>query len=155
MAVSQSTTPADLLERYRVAVQIADQASELVRGYFQQGLDFDKKSDASPVTAADREAEQLLRQQIELTFPDDGIIGEELSDKVGSSPYRWILDPIDGTKSFISDVPLFGTMVAVERDGRGVIGVIAFPALNVSIDAVLGGGAWENTSDGSRKPARV
>lgn len=146
---------ADLKKRYKLSMQIAEQASELVRGYFKQGVTVDRKADASPVTAADRSAEELLRREIESAFPKDGIVGEEFGVKEGSSPYRWILDPIDGTKSFITDVPLFGTMVAVECEGRGVIGVVNFPGLNVSIDAMVGSGAWETLSDGSRKPARV
>lgn len=115
----------------------------------------DRKADSSPVTIADRSAEELLRREIESAFPDDGIVGEELGTKEGTSAYRWILDPIDGTKSFISDVPLFGTMVAVERDGRGVIGVVTFPALGQGIDAMIGNGAFETRRDGVRVPARV
>lgn len=145
----------DLQTRYQLSTQIAEQASELVRGYFKQGVTVDRKSDSSPVTAADRSAEELLRREIEAAFPNDGIVGEEFGVKEGTSDYRWILDPIDGTKSFITDVPLFGTMVAVEREGRGVIGVVTFPGLNVSIDAMVGGGAWETLTDGTRKPAKV
>ena len=145
----------DLSRRHELALVIAHQASTLVRGYFQRGINHERKADSSPVTDADRAAEQLLRKEIEAAFPEDGIIGEELGVKQGSSAYRWILDPIDGTKSFISDVPLFGTMVGVERDGRGIIGVVAFPGLNVSIDAMVGNGAWETRSDGTRQRARV
>ena len=145
----------DLVSRYEHSKHIAGQAGELIRGHYRQGVAVDRKSDASPVTVADRSAEELLRREIESKFPDDGIVGEEFGVKEGSSPYRWILDPIDGTKSFIADVPLFGTMVAVEADGRGLIGVVGFPGLGVSIDAMVGGGAWETTPDGTRKPARV
>ena len=113
------------------------------------------KSDDSPVTVADREAEQLLREAITDSFPEDGIVGEEFDDKSGTSPYRWILDPIDGTKSFVHGVPLFGTMIAVEHQGRGVIGCVAFPALGVSIDAMSGGGAWHTSASGTRKRANV
>lgn len=145
----------DIQPRYELSKQIAEQASKLVQGYFKQGVDVVRKADASPVTAADRAAEELLRREIESRFPDDGIVGEEYGIKEGSSPYRWILDPIDGTKSFITDVPLFGTMVAVEREGRGVAGVVTFPGLNVSIDAMVGGGAWETLADGTRNQAKV
>lgn len=145
----------DLSTRYRLSTQIAEQAADLVRQHFRTGVAVDRKADASPVTVADRAAEELLRRQIEAAFPDDGIVGEEFGVKVGSSPYRWILDPIDGTKSFITDVPLFGTMVAVESEGRGQIGVVTFPGLNVSIDAMVGGGAWETLPNGTRQPARV
>lgn len=146
---------ADLTRRYDLARRIAAAGAKLVQSYFQQGIAVVKKEDASPVTVADRATEELLRKEIESAFPEDGIVGEEFEAKEGSSAYRWILDPIDGTKSFISDVPLFGTMVAVERDGRGVIGVVSFPGLDVSVDAVVGGGAWERTADGRKRPARV
>lgn len=145
----------DLERRYELAIQVAEEATDLVRRYFQQGVSFDCKSDDSPVTVADREAEQQLRAGIEAAFPQDGIIGEEFGTKEGTSSYRWILDPIDGTKSFIAGVPLFGTMVAVEREGRGVVGVITFPGLGISIDAMVGKGAYETDVSGQRKPARV
>lgn len=148
-------TSSELDQRYSHARKIAKQAAELVHGYFQTGVEVQSKSDASPVTIADRTAEELLRREIEAAFPDDGIVGEEYGQKVGSTSYRWILDPIDGTRSFISDVPLFGTMVAVERDGRGVIGVVTFPALGSTIDAMVGGGAWETAPGGMRRAARV
>lgn len=145
----------DLERRYDLALQVAAEATDLVRHYYHQGVSFDRKSDASPVTVADREAEQKLRAGIEAAFPEDGIIGEEFGTKEGASSYRWILDPIDGTKSFIAGVPLFGTMVAVECEGRGVIGVITFPGLGISIDAMVGKGAFETDIAGQRKPARV
>jgi histidinol phosphatase-like enzyme (inositol monophosphatase family) len=104
---------------------------------------------------ADRSAEEFLRNSISSVFPEDGIVGEEFGAAPGTSPYRWILDPIDGTKAFIAGVPFFGTMVAVATQGRGVIGVIAFPALGVSIDATTGGGTWETTSSGQRRRCRV
>lgn len=146
----------DLESRYQYAIEIATRAADFVRQHFQSGIAVERKTDTSPVTIADQGAEQLLRAAIQEAFPQDGIIGEEFGTTEGSSPYRWILDPIDGTKSFISDVPLFGTMVAVEREGRGMIGVIAFPGLGQTrIDAMVGGGAWETTASGQRRPARV
>jgi histidinol phosphatase-like enzyme (inositol monophosphatase family) len=146
----------DLEPRYHFAQEVAVQAADFVRSHFQTGVAVERKGDTSPVTIADRGAEELLRQTISSAFPKDGIIGEELGVTQGESGYRWILDPIDGTKSFISDVPLFGTMVAVERDGQGLIGVISFPGLGATrIDAMVGGGAWETTSDGRRRQAKV
>lgn len=146
----------DLETRYQFAREIANQAADFVRSHFQTGVGVERKSDTSPVTIADRGAEELLRDAITRAFPHDGIVGEEYGVIDGTSGYRWILDPIDGTKSFISDVPLFGTMVAVERDGRGLIGVIAFPGLGATcIDALVGSGAWETTSSGQRRPAKV
>lgn len=146
----------DLERRYQHAIEIAKQAADFVRSHFQRGVAVDRKNDGSPVTFADRGAEELLRAAIQIEFPNDGIIGEEFGVTEGSSSYRWMLDPIDGTKSFISDVPLFGTMVAVECDGRGVIGVIAFPGLGATrIDAMVGGGAWETSSTGQRRQVQV
>ena len=146
----------DLAPRYQFAREIASQAADFVRSHFRMGVAVERKSDTSPVTIADRGAEELLRAAIQKAYPQDGIIGEEFGVTEGQSGYRWILDPIDGTKSFISDVPLFGTMVAVERDGRGLIGVIAFPGLGQTcIDAMHGGGAWETTSQGERRRVQV
>ncbi len=148
--------PSDLESRYVFANEISIQAADFVRGHFQSGVDVERKADTSPVTVVDKGAEELIRAAIEKSFPDDGIIGEEFGVTEGSSAYRWILDPIDGTKSFISDVPLFGTMVAVEREGHGVIGVIAFPGLgSTRIDAMVGGGAWETSSTGERRQVHV
>ena len=141
--------------RYELAKRIAVQASALALEYFQCDIRVDRKADSSPVTEADRETEKLLRGEIQQSFPHDGILGEEFPTVAGSSPFRWILDPIDGTKSFIQGVPLFGTMVAVEHASRGVMGVVALPALGVTIDAAVGGGAWETRPDGTRLPAKV
>ncbi len=102
----------------------------------------DRKADDSPVTRADKEAEELLRMRIEAACPSDAIIGEEYDDKPGTSGFRWYLDPIDGTESFVRGVPLFGTMVALERNGDPVAGVIAFPALGEIVYAAIGSGAW-------------
>ena len=123
--------------RLDLARRIAREAGQTTLKFFQQGsLTVERKSDNSPVTLADREAERLLRDRIGEAFPDDGVLGEEFGERPGTSPFQWILDPIDGTKSFISDVPLFGTMVAVEQGGRGILGVVNFPGLHVSIDAM-------------------
>ena len=82
------------------------------------------------MTAADRRAEEHLRSRIAAAFPDDAILGEELPERPGTSGFRWILDPIDGTKSFIHGVPLYGTLVGLEHDGEPVLGVIRIPALD-------------------------
>ncbi len=130
-------------------------AGELVMEHYEQQVAVDRKADNSPVTVADREAEHLLRERILQQFPDDAILGEEHGVRAGQSGYRWILDPIDGTKSFIAGVPLFGTLVAVERGGRGVIGVIELPALRRRIFAERNGGAWSQDGDGPLQRAQV
>jgi histidinol phosphatase-like enzyme (inositol monophosphatase family) len=145
----------DLLERLAVARRIARQAGQLAMQYFATPIPIDRKSDNSPVTVADREVEAYLRQQIEAQFPTDAIVGEEDATKPGSSAYRWIVDPIDGTKSFIAGVPLFGTLIGVQRDAQCVLGVIELAALNCRIHAALGQGAWWQVGDASLQRAQV
>jgi histidinol-phosphatase len=133
----------DLTARLELAVAAARKAGDLTLTYFQRDdLGVEIKSDDSPVTVADRGAEQLLRKEIAAAFPHDGILGEEFGEQSGTSGYRWILDPIDGTKSFISGVPLYGTLIGVEREGRSVVGVIHIPGLAETAYAAAGGGAW-------------
>ena len=116
--------------RLRLAIKIAEEAGALSLEYFNRpGLQVERKKDDSPVTVADRRAEQLLRSRIAEAFPDDAIRGEESDDRPGRSGFRWILDPIDGTKSFIHGVPLYATLVAIEHEGRSIAGVIRIPAL--------------------------
>jgi len=146
----------DITARLELALSAAREAGRLTLDYFQRSdLAVDRKSDGSPVTIADREAERLLRQRIVAAFPEDGILGEELPEKKGSSEYRWILDPVDGTKSFISGVPLFANLVAVVRQGRGLVGVINLPGLAECTYAAQGQGAWNLRGDGSPVRARV
>jgi histidinol-phosphatase len=114
----------DLNARLEAAKQFAVEAGKLTLNYFQQGVAVERKSDDSPVTIADREAEKLLRRRIAERFAQDAIVGEEFDDVEGTSGFRWILDPIDGTKSFISGVPLYGTMIGVETEGKSVAGVV-------------------------------
>ena len=104
------------LARLELANRIAKSAGQVTLKYFQTDqFSVDYKGDGSPLTVADREAETHIREQIEAHFPDDAIQGEEFPSKPGTSGFGWILDPIDGTKSFISGVPLYGTMIAVEK----------------------------------------
>lgn len=121
----------------------------------QSHLQVEWKQDSSPVTVADREAEQHLRARIAAAFPEDGIVGEEFGTVEGRSGYRWILDPIDGTKSFVHGVPLYGTMVGVEREGRCVVGVVYLPGLDELVYASVGGGTWSSIAGGEPQRARV
>jgi histidinol-phosphatase len=142
--------------RLQLAIRIARQAGELTLRHFRtDDLAVERKSDASPVTVADRGAELFLREQISNAFPDDAILGEEFPAKDGTSGYRWILDPIDGTKSFICGVPLYGTLIGVERGDESVIGVIEIPALDERAWAAKGGGAWYARGTTEPVPARV
>ena len=139
----------EVQQRYTLARRIAAEAGQLTLKYFQTHLAVDRKGDGSPVTIADREAELLLRQRICESFPEDGIVGEEHGEIAGSTGFCWILDPIDGTKSFVSGVPLYTTLVGVVQHDEPQVGVIAVPALGEVIDAVRGGGAWY------RRPGRA
>jgi histidinol phosphatase-like enzyme (inositol monophosphatase family) len=139
-----------------LAIQAAREAGGIVMEHFRRSdLEVQRKADDSPVTVADRGAEEHLRRRIAEGFPEDGILGEEFPERPGTSGYRWILDPIDGTKSFIHGVPLFGTMVAVEYDGRSVLGVIRIPALDEGVYAAEGQGAWYEVQGSAPRPARV
>lgn len=137
----------DLLE---FAVDATREAGRLTLRYFQNDPETEVKADATPVTIADRRAEELLRERIEAALPSHGILGEELGDKEGSDPARWILDPIDGTYSFVQGVPLYTNLVGLEWRGEMVLGVIYAPALDEIVYGAPGLGAWWND-----RPARV
>lgn len=146
----------DLKARLDFAVQAAEKAQELILEYYQNAnLEVESKSDESPVTIADRNAELLLRDEIAREFPEDGILGEEFPETKGTNDYRWILDPIDGTKSFVHGVPLFGTLIGLEHNGESVLGVCRFPALNEVVYAALGHGCWWQIGDAEPKRAQV
>jgi histidinol-phosphatase len=143
--VSGMTTPSnsEAADRLQLALLIGREAGQFTLQYFQRdNFDVERKSDRSPVTVADRGAEQLLRDRILAAYPTDGIIGEEWGAVEGSSGYTWILDPIDGTKSFISGVPLYGTMIGIEHAGRSVAGYVYIPGLDEGVYAASGSGAW-------------
>ena len=110
-----------------LAADLADAAGEAIRPYFRQPLAVTDKPDLSPVTVADRAAEAAMRRLIAVRFPEHGIIGEEYGPERADAEFVWVLDPIDGTKSFISGVPLFGTLIALARHGRPVLGIIDQP----------------------------
>jgi inositol-phosphate phosphatase / L-galactose 1-phosphate phosphatase / histidinol-phosphatase len=110
-----------------LATDLADAAGTAIRPYFRQKLAVHDKSDLSPVTIADREAEAAMRRLIADRFPDHGIIGEEFGRERENAEFVWVLDPIDGTKSFISGVPLFGTLIALARNGHPILGIIDQP----------------------------
>lgn len=109
---------------------MADAVRPVSLSYFRSGLGVDSKDDDSPVTIADREAEMVMREAIDVAFPTHGIIGEEHGIKDGDAEFVWVLDPIDGTQSFATGKPLFGTLIALLHEGNPVLGVIDMPALN-------------------------
>ena len=124
-------------ELQRFANQLADAARPIAREYFRQPMAVESKADLSPVTIADRAIETALRQLIESRYPAHGILGEEFAARDGDR-YTWVLDPIDGTRSFITGMPLFGTLIALLHDTRPILGVIDFPALSERWTGVTG-----------------
>ncbi|RMG93019.1 MAG: histidinol-phosphatase [Chloroflexi bacterium] len=126
------------------ALDAAWQAGRITLGYFQAGVAVERKGDNTPVTQADRQAEEKLRELIGRFWPEHGMIGEEYGRSAGQSPYTWVMDPIDGTKSFISGVPLYGTLLALLENDQPLVGVAHFPALNETVYAAQGMGCFWN-----------
>ncbi len=140
----------ELKQTLDFAVGIAREAGAITLRYFKTAVVAERKADNSFVTIADREAERFLRRQIEQTFPDDAILGEEELAKPGTSGRRWILDPIDGTYSFVHGVPLYAVLIGLEVDADPLLGVVNLPALNETVYAARGLGCFYND-----EPARV
>jgi histidinol phosphatase-like enzyme (inositol monophosphatase family) len=133
-----------------VAVDAAREGGRRTLGYFNAGTPVEPKADGTPVTRADREAEAAMRAIIAHAFPDHGILGEEEGETAGTAPYRWIIDPLDGTRTFVRGVPLYGTLVGVEVRGEPVVGVVHLPALDETVAAARGEGCTWNG-----RPCRV
>ena len=128
----------------RAVETVARVAGDVAIRHFRTDLRVETKGDGSPVTIADREAEQAARAWIGAHFPDDGIVGEEFGTREGSSGRLWFLDPIDGTKSFVRGVPLWGSLVGVAEGEEILAGAAWFPAVNEMIAAEVGKGSWWN-----------
>lgn len=127
------------------AKQLAYRAGRITLSYYNKGIQYDQKKDESPVTAADRATEQFIRGEIEKAYPSHAIVGEEYGEKAGAkNPFRWIVDPIDGTKSFMKGVPFYSVLIALEIEGVSRVGVVCFPALDEILYAADGLGAWWN-----------
>jgi histidinol phosphatase-like enzyme (inositol monophosphatase family) len=125
--------------------EIAQAAGEITLKYFQSAeLQIITKGDESPVTRADRESEEYLRARIRERFPDDVIIGEEYGTQGTNANRRWILDPLDGTKSFVHGVPIYGVLIGLEEDGTITNGVVHLPALKETVSAAIGKGCYWN-----------
>jgi histidinol-phosphatase len=136
--------------RYDLAVEAAQRASRIALGYFDGDFTTEWKGDRTPVTVADREAESLLRTTLLGYFPKDGFLGEESGDRPGTSGYRWVIDPVDGTRNFVRRIPLWGTLVGLEYQDEPIAGVVAVPALGHTYRALRGDGAYRN-----EQPIRV
>lgn len=137
-------TGESLDELREFASELAWQAGRVTLGHFQTGIVPDLKADSSPVTVADRQAERVMRELIEKRYPGHSIVGEEEGETRAGSTFRWILDPIDGTKSFVQGVPFYAVLVGLEREGEPVVGVVNIPATGELLAASTGSGCWWN-----------
>lgn len=126
--------------------ELARVCGDVALRHFRTGVTVERKPDGSEVTVADREAEAAAREWIRRRFPGDTILGEELGDEEKSGRRRWIIDPIDGTRTFVRGVPLWGSLIAVEEDGIVVGGAINCAATGDLVVAHRGAGCWHNGS---------
>lgn len=128
----------------QAAEEVARRSGDVALGFFRQGVTVDTKGDGTPVTVADRTAERTAREWLESRFSEDGILGEEFGETRAGAKRRWIVDPIDGTKTFIRGVPLWGTLVAVAEGERILAGAAYFPPVGEMLVAAPGQGCWWN-----------
>jgi histidinol phosphatase-like enzyme (inositol monophosphatase family) len=150
----------ETLRRLETAVELATDAGRGIMRHFarwsdQRAIGLEIKQDGSPVTEADRGAERGIRDELAKRFPRDGVLGEEYGEVGGESGYRWVVDPIDGTASFVCGVPLFGTLIGVERGGVPIAGVIHMPALGETAFGGPGLGATHRAAGRPERAARV
>ncbi|HEU4631851.1 MAG TPA: histidinol-phosphatase [Gemmatimonadaceae bacterium] len=136
-----SETPATLLQ---AAAELARLAGDVALRHFRTGVAVETKGDGSPVTVADRAAEQAARDWVRRRFPADGVLGEEFGVERPEARRRWIMDPIDGTKSFVHGVPLWGTLIAVAEGETVLAGAAYFPPMGELLAAAPGEGCWWN-----------
>jgi len=137
-------------EQLAVALTAAKEAASVIMHYYQRNLQVQTKADQSPVTVADVEAEKVIRETIVAAFPEHGFFGEETGRHNVDAQFLWLVDPIDGTKSFVREYPFFSTQIALMRDGELVLGVSSAPAFGELAWAERGKGAWLD-----EKPIRV
>ena len=126
------------------AVDVAENAGKVTMKYFLKEIEVDRKEDETPVTIADRQTEEYVRSRIEEKYPDHAILGEESGESDSDSPLRWVIDPIDGTQSFIRGVPLYTVLLALEYNKVPVLGIIHNPPLQETVSAATGIGAFYN-----------
>ncbi len=132
----------DLEEILEEATDIVEDASEICLSYFRQAILIESKPDGTPVTIADKKTEEFIRLELEKAFPSHGILGEEFGNKDLDAEFVWTIDPIDGTRSFISGIPLFGTLVGLLHRGEPVVGIMVLPALGETYMGAKGLGAY-------------
>jgi len=131
-------------QEIETARRIADQSAKLALRHQKAGISAENKPDDSPVTIADKESEKLIAKLLDEAFPDDGILGEEGSNKASKNGRRWIIDPIDGTRDFVRGNLLWSVLIALEKDGEVQAGVVHLPLLDRTCWAARGAGAWRN-----------
>lgn len=141
--MTASSTQSELLQ---AVAEVAQLAARKAMRWYRVGVDVETKSDGSPVTIADREAERVARTWLSERFPSDSILGEEFGEERSGARRRWLIDPIDGTKAFVRGVPLWGTLIACAEGDTVLAGAACFPALDELIAAAPGEGAWWNGS---------
>jgi len=124
------------------ALEAAEAASEVIRRLYRRNIEITVKADKSPVTEADVEAERAIRRLLEARFPDHGFFGEETGSRGMGADYVWLVDPIDGTKSFVREYPMFSTQIALLCEGELVLGVSSAPVYGELVWAERGKGAW-------------
>lgn len=140
--------PADLVD---FALELMDETDAIALRHLAGGLRVDAKPDETLVTQVDTEIEELLRSRITAAFPDHGIVGEELGTVAGDAETRWIIDPIDGTHNLVRGIPVFATLIALEREGALLAAAVSAPALSRRWHAVRGGGAFVRDLMGERR----
>lgn len=128
--------------RYDLAVEVAREAGDLAKKYYDGGFEVEWKADQSPVTVADKQAEEHIRTRIQAHFPGDGFLGEEYGDEPSSSGFRWVIDPIDGTRAFVRHIPIWGTLLGLEYKDDPIAGVTYAPALGNLWRGLRGDGAY-------------
>jgi histidinol phosphatase-like enzyme (inositol monophosphatase family) len=131
-------------EWLNAVAELATLTGNIALGKYRKGIPVDLKRDASPVTEADRAAEQFARDWIAKRFPDHGVIGEEFGETNPSARLRWLIDPIDGTRTFVAGVPLWGTLIGLCECETVIAGAAAYPAAGESLAAAIGEGCWSN-----------
>ena len=144
--------PTPLDARIAPAADLARLTGDIALGHYRARLTIEIKPDGSPVTIADRAAEQAAREWVQRYFPEDGVLGEEFGEERAGARRRWVIDPIDGTKAFIRGTPLWGSLVALCEGERVLAGAAYFPAVGELIAAAPGAGCWWNGSRCSVSP---
>lgn len=141
------TCPSEFLT---FAHELADRAAEISRAYFRAAYEVERKGDLSPVTIADRSAEEALRGLVAERYPDHGVVGEEFGPHQADAEFVWVFDPIDGTRAFVSGNPQFGNLISLSRGGRPLLGVIGMPAQQERWLGAAGHGTYHRDAAGER-----